>query len=292
MIKSMTGFGRGESSDEVRKLTVELKTVNHRYLDINIRMPRKLNLFEPLVRNAVKEQICRGKIDVYVNCEELSESDVSVTFNRSVAVEYLVHLREMAKDLSLEDDVRVSSLSRYPDVFSTEEAPLNEEEVRPLIEEALKKALDQLVEVREREGQELQSDLEGKLQQMAESVDKVEERGPQIAAEYRERLEQKVRDLLDNVQIDENRLASEIVIFADKICTDEETVRLRAHIHSMLDAFHAEEDVGRKLDFIAQEMNREANTILSKANDLETSDLAIGLKTEIEKVREQIQNIE
>ncbi len=292
MIKSMTGFGRGECSDEFRKITVELKSVNHRYLDINIRMPRKLNVFESSVRAAVKERITRGKLDVYVNCEDLAEGEVSVKYNRAVAVEYLVHLREMAKELSLEDDVRVSSLSRYPDVFSSEEAPLNEEEVLPLIEKALAAALSQLVEVREREGRELQIDLEEKLQHMSESVDKVEERGPQIAAEYRERLDQKVRDLLDNVQIEESRLASEIVIFADKICTDEETVRLRAHIHSMLDTFQTEGDVGRKLDFIAQEMNREANTILSKANDLETSELAIELKTEIEKVREQIQNIE
>ncbi len=292
MIKSMTGFGRGECSDEFRKITVELKSVNHRYLDINIRMPRKLNVFEPSVRAAVQERICRGKLDVYVNYEDLAEGEVNVKYNHSAAVEYLVHLREMAKELSLEDDIRVSTLSRYPDVFSAEEAPINEEEVLPLIGKAVAAALDQLVEVREREGRELQVDLEKKLHQMCESVDKIEERGPQIAAEYRERLEQKVRDLLDNVQIDESRLASEIVIFADKICTDEETVRLRAHIHSMLDTFQAEEDIGRKLDFIAQEMNREANTILSKANDLTTSDLAIELKTGIEKVREQIQNIE
>ncbi len=292
MIKSMTGFGRGECSDEFRKITVELKSVNHRYLDINIRMPRKLNVFESSVRAALKERISRGKLDVYVNCEDLTEGEVSVKYNRAAAVEYLVHLREMAKELSLEDDIRVSSLSRYPDVLSAGEAPFNEEEVLPLIEKALAAAVTQLLEVREREGRELQTDLEEKLQHMCESVDKVEERGPQIAAEYRERLDQKVRDLLDNVQIEESRLASEIVIFADKICTDEETVRLRAHIHSMLDTFQTEGDVGRKLDFIAQEMNREANTILSKANDLATSELAIELKTEIEKVREQIQNIE
>ncbi|MCD8207831.1 MAG: YicC family protein [Bacteroidales bacterium] len=292
MIKSMTGFGRGECSDEFRKVTVEIKSVNHRYLDTNIRMPRKLNVFEPIVRAAVQERVCRGKVDVYVNCEDIAEAEVNVKYNRSAAVEYLVHLREMAKELSLEDDIRVGTLSRYPDVFSTEEAPINEEEVQPLIEKAVAAALDQLVEGREREGQELQADLEEKLHQMSGLVDKVEERGPQIESEYRERLDQKVRELLDNVQIDESRLASEIVIFADKICTDEETVRLRAHIHSMLDTFQAEGDVGRKLDFIAQEMNREANTILSKANDLTTSDLAIELKTGIEKIREQIQNIE
>ncbi len=292
MIKSMTGFGRGECSDEFRRITVELKSVNHRYLDINIRMPRNMNVFEASVRAALNERICRGKLDVYVNYEDLAEGEVNVKYNRSVAVEYLVHLREMAKEFSLEDDIRVSTLSHYPEVFSVENTPINEEEVQPLIEKALAAALDQLVEVREREGQALQADLEEKLHRMRESVDQVEERGPQIVAEYRERLEQKVRDLLDNVQIDENRLASEIVIFADKICTDEETVRLRSHIDAMLEAFQAEGDVGRKLDFIAQEMNREANTILSKANDLVTSDLAIELKTGIEKVREQIQNIE
>ncbi len=293
MINSMTGFGRGESSDEVRKITVELKSVNHRYLDINVKLPRKLNFFETQVRTLIKQTIHRGKVDVFFNYEDLSEQEVRVKYNRGIAAEYLTHLREIAQDFSLEDDIRVSTLSRYPDVLTMEEQTLDEEETWGVMESALRQALERFVEVRSREGEQLSADLTDKLNHMLANVDRIEERGPEIVSEYRARLEQKVRELLDNVQIDEGRLSSEIVLFADKICTDEETVRLRTHIHSMLDTLNEEqEDIGRKLDFIAQEMNREANTILSKANDMETSNIAIELKTEIEKVREQVQNVE
>ncbi len=292
MIYSMTGFGRGECSDDFRKISVELKSVNHRYLDINVKMPRKLAFFETAVRSVIKDRIHRGKVDVFFTYENLAESDVSVKYNREIAQEYLSHLREMARDFSLDDDIRVGSLSRYPEVFTMEEVPVDEDELWTLIEKALQTALDQFVEVRAREGAELKADLSEKLDHMLGNVDRVEERGPQIISEYRAKLEQKVQELLGNVQIDESRLSTEIVIFADKICTDEETVRLRAHILSMKETLNSDDDVGRKLDFIAQEMNREANTILSKANDLETSDIAIELKTEIEKVREQVQNVE
>ncbi len=295
MIYSMTGFGRGESSDDFRKITVELKSVNHRYLDISVKTPRKLNFFETPIRTTIKQNISRGKVDVFVSYEDLSENDVSVKYNREIAAAYLSHLREMAKDFSLEDDIRVSTLSRYPDVFTMEEQSMDEEEIWSLIEHALRSSLERFKEVRAREGVQLKEDLTEKLNHMLLNVDRVEERAPQIVAEYREKIEQKVQDLLDNTQISEERIASEIVLFADKICTDEETVRLRAHIESMLDTLDTKgegDDIGRKLDFIAQEMNREANTILSKANDLETSNIAIELKTEIEKIREQVQNIE
>ncbi len=292
MIYSMTGFGRGEAGDEDRKITVELKSVNHRYLDINVKMPRNLIFFETAVRQVIKGRIHRGKVDVFVSYENISESDLSVRYNREIAAAYLSRLREMAEDFSLDDDIRVSTLSRYPEVFTMEEQPADENELWTLLESALNCALDRFVEVRAGEGALLRADLMEKLDHMLINVDRVEERAPGIMSEYREKLEQKVEELVGNTQIDEGRLATEIVLFSDKMCTDEETVRLRSHIFSMKDTLDAEDDVGRKLDFIAQEMNREANTILSKANDMETSDIAIDLKTEIEKIREQVQNVE
>ena len=292
MIKSMTGFGRCELSDDYHKITVELKSVNHRYFDVNIKMPRKLNFFESAIRTLLKDYIQRGKVDVFIACEDLSQRDVQVRYNRAIAGEYLGYLREMAAVFELEDDIRVSTLSRYPEVFSMEEAGIDENEIWQLLEEALKNALDQFVSSRTAEGEKLKTDLTAKLNHMLVNVDRVEARAPELLEEYRKKLETKVAELLEDTQIEESRLSAEIVLYADKICTDEETVRLRAHIHSMLDTLESDEGIGRKLDFIAQEMNRESNTILSKANDLETSNLAIELKTEIEKVREQIQNIE
>ncbi len=292
MIYSMTGFGRGEASDDARKITVELKSVNHRYLDINVKMPHKLLFFDTAVRQAIKDRIHRGKVDVFVSYEDLSESDLSVRYNREIAASYLARLREMAEDFSLDDDIRVSTLSRYPEVFTMEEQPVDDYELWTLLAQALNSAMDLFVEVRAREGAQLRADLAEKLDNMLINVKRVEERAPGIMSEYREKLKQKVEELLGNTQIDESRIATEIVLFSDKMCTDEETVRLRSHIVSMKDTLDAEDDVGRKIDFIAQEMNREANTILSKANDLQTSDIAIELKTEIEKIREQVQNIE
>ena len=292
MIKSMTGFGRCELSDENRKITVELKSVNHRYLDVNIKMPKKLNFFEASIRTLLKEYIQRGKVDVYISYEALSEKTVMVKYNEAIAAEYLGYLRKMAEQFQLEDDIRVSNLSRYPEVLSMEEQAPDEEELWSLLEQTIRNACEQFVETRTQEGMRLKENLTQKLQQMRVYVDRVEKRAPQILAEYRQKLEERVQELLGDVQVDENRLSTELVIFADKICTDEETVRLKSHIQSMLDALEKEDGIGRKMDFIAQEMNREANTILSKANDLETSDIAIELKTGIEKIREQIQNIE
>ncbi|MCD8365442.1 MAG: YicC family protein [Clostridiales bacterium] len=292
MIRSMTGFGRCECADSYRKITVELKSVNHRYFDVNIKMPKKLNYFDAAIRTTLKEYIERGKVDVFITYEDLSEHDVAVRYNRELAGEYLSYLRKMAEEFNLEDDIRVSTLSRYPEVFTMEDQPTDESELWSLLERALRSALEQLVQTRIREGERLKHDLTAKLGNMAANVEKIESRAPEILSEYRNKLRLKVQELLGDVQIDESRISAEVVIFADKICTDEETVRLKAHIHSMQDTLESDAGIGRKLDFIAQEMNREANTILSKANDLETSNIAIELKTEIEKIREQIQNIE
>ena len=292
MIKSMTGFGRCELSNEKRKITVELKSVNHRYLDINIRMPKKLNFFESAIRTLLKEYMQRGKVDMFISYEDYSEQTLAVKYNATIAKEYLTYLQQMADEFNLENDIRVSSLSRYPEVLTMEEQSADEDELWSDLSQAIREACTQFVATRTTEGEHLKQDLVEKLHHMRDNVDKVEQRAPQIIAEYRSKLMEKVNELLGDTQIDEARLSTEIVLFADKICTDEETVRLKSHITSMLNALERSEGIGRKLDFIAQEMNREANTILSKSNDLETSDIAIELKTEIEKVREQIQNIE
>lgn len=293
MIKSMTGFGRCEISDGERKFTVEMKGVNHRYLDVNIRMPKKLNYFETAIRNILKQSVQRGKVDLFITYEDLSESQVSLRYNEALAGEYLMYLRQIGEKFSLENDIRVSTLSRYPEVLTMEEQVVDEEELWNGLKKALHGATERFVETRVLEGERLKEDIVSKLDKMLELVEYIEERSPKIVAEYREKLENKVKELLADTQMEEGRIAAEVVIFADKICTDEEIVRLKSHVVHMKETLLSDENgIGRKLDFIAQEMNREANTILSKANDLEISNVGIDLKTEIEKVREQIQNIE
>ena len=293
MIKSMTGFGRCEVMEGDRRFTVEMKGVNHRYLDTNIRMPKKLNFFETSIRSLLKKSVQRGKVDIFITYEDLTESQMTLKYNETLAGEYLSYFKRMAEDFSLENDIRVSSLSRYPEILTMEEQALDEEELWKGLKKALDGAVAQFVETRGIEGENLRDDLTGKLDGVLKLVGYIEERSPQILAEYREKLTTKVRELLADTQIEDNRIAAEVVIFADKICTDEEVVRLRSHVEHMKETLLSDENgIGRKLDFIAQEMNREANTILSKANDLEISNAGIELKTEIEKIREQIQNIE
>jgi uncharacterized protein (TIGR00255 family) len=292
MIKSMTGFGRCEFADEKRKFTVELKSVNHRYLDVSIKMPKKLNFFDSTIRSVLKEYIERGKVDVYITCEDYTEDNYSLRYNSALAGEYLGYLKAMAEEFGLENDIRVSTLSRYPEVFSMEEQTIDEEELWSGLEKALRGACKQFVDSRIREGENLKKDLLAKLDEVLSDVKFIEERSPEIMQEYRVRLEEKVKELLDDRQIDESRIATEVTIYADKVCVDEETVRLKSHVQSTIDTLNKGGSIGRRLDFIAQEMNREANTILSKANNIEISDTGINLKTGIEKIREQIQNIE
>lgn len=292
MIKSMTGFGRCEICEADRKFTVEMKSVNHRYLDVNLKMPKKLNFFESAIRNLLKEYIQRGKVDIFVTYEDLTEENVSIRYNKDTAEKYLEYLRQMAADFGLEDDIRVSTLSKYPEVFSMEEVQIDEEGIWKTFEKALRGAAEGFVETRIREGEHLKADLNGKLDTMLSHVEFIEERSPRIIAEYRQKLSDRVQELLGDAQVDENRLLTEVTIFADKVCVDEEIVRLKSHIASTKQALTEGGSIGRKLDFLAQEMNREANTILSKTSDLEISNRGIELKTEIEKVREQIQNIE
>lgn len=292
MIKSMTGFGRCEAVTTEHKISVEMKAVNHRYLDLNIKMPKKFNYFEAGIRNLLKTYIQRGKVDIFINYEDYTEEKLCLKYNGSLAAEYMSYFAKMEEQFGIPNDVKVSVLARMPEVLTMEQVPEDEDQMWKQLSEAIEDAAKKFVESRVLEGEKLKADMLGKLDYMLELVDFIEERSPQIVAEYRAKLEDKVKELLENTTIDEGRVATEVTIFADKICVDEETVRLRSHIDSTKKELMAGGSVGRKLDFIAQEMNREANTILSKANDLEVSDKAIMLKTEIEKVREQIQNIE
>ena len=292
MIKSMTGFGRAEAVTKEWKITVELKSVNHRYLDLNIKMPRKLNLFEGQVRNLIKTYMQRGKVDIFITYEDYTAGSVALKFNRDLAAEYLGYLKEMEQEFQLKNDISVTMLSRYPEVLTMEEQPVNEEKLWNCLEAPLKEACRRFVEAREREGEHLKKDLLAKLDGLDEKVSMVEKRSPEVVQAYREKLETKVHELLEDSQIDDNRIAAEVVLFSDKICNEEETVRLHSHIRGMKKILSEQEGIGRKLDFMAQEMNREANTILSKSSDIQISDIAIDLKTEIEKIREQIQNIE
>lgn len=292
MIKSMTGFGRGEFAGHNRKFTVEIKAVNHRYLDVGIKMPKKLNYFEASIRAELKNYISRGKVDIFITCEDTGENNSVVRYNRAVAEEYLEYLKQMAEEFHLENDVRVSTLSHYPDVFTMEEQTEDEEEIWQDLKKAIDEAAAMFVDARIVEGSHLKDDLLEKLDGMLKHVAFIEERSPVIIAEYKNRLEEKVRELLQNKDVDEARLLTEVTLFADKVCVDEELVRLRSHIETTKNTLIEGGSIGRKLDFIAQEMNREANTILSKTTDIEISNRGVELKTEIEKVREQIQNIE
>ncbi|CUH92568.1 YicC/YloC family endoribonuclease [Herbinix luporum] len=293
MIKSMTGFGRSEISSDERKITVEMKAVNHRYCDISIKLPKKLSFFEAGIRNLLKKYIGRGKVDVYITYEDFTENNVCVKYNGDLAREYYNNLKKISQEFDIENDIRTSVLSRYPEVLTLEEQTIDEEKLWELVEEAVNNAAKAFVESRITEGENLKADLIMKLNGMLKLVEFIDERYPEVVSEYRNKLLSKVTELLQDTKVDESILLTEVTVYADKICVDEETVRLKSHIDNMINTLNDDNDnVGRKLDFIAQEMNREANTILSKVSDIEITNKAIDLKTEIEKVREQIQNIE
>ena len=292
MIYSMTGFGRAELSESDKKFTVEIKSVNHKYFDLNIRMPRKFNLFESNIRNLLKEYASRGKIDLYISYEDLSESGTSLKYNKALAQEYYHFYKQIQEDFNIDDDIRTSTIARSTDVLVLEEQEINEEEMWSLLERPLKEAFSAFRSAREKEGEALKQNILGKLDEMQGHAAFIEERLPQIISEYREKLTERVKELLENSQIDEGRIAAEVTMYADKIAIDEELVRLSTHIRHMKDILEKGGESGRNLDFIAQEMNRESNTILSKSNDIDITNRGIELKTCIEKMSEQVQIIE
>lgn len=293
MATSMTGYGRAEVSDEGRKFTAEIKSVNNRYLDLNIRLPKQLNPFEAKIREELKKRILRGKVDVYISYENLDESVSRVHYNRALAGEYLESIRAISKDYGLPVNLSAQELSQYPEVLTLEE---EDEENTELLEPLLvcvQKAAEQFVEARKREGAFITEDLLHKLDGLQEGVEKIRANAPVILEKYRTGLYTRMQEILQDTQIDETRILQEAALYADKVCVDEEMVRLESHIRAVrAELLKTDESVGRKLDFLAQELNREANTILSKTDDAQSADLAIGLKTEIEKIREQIQNLE
>lgn len=292
MLKSMTGFGRYESVDEDGKVIVEIKSVNHRYSDITVKLPKKLSMFETAIRTLLKGYISRGKVDVSITYEDYAEGKACVKYNEEIALEYWKNLNKLSQSLQMENDVTISMLSRYPEVFSLEEVEVNREELWKVLEDGVQKAAERFVQSRIDEGQHLKEDILQKSEKLIEWIAYIEQRMPEMLEAYREKLTNKVQEVLGDKQIEEAVLATELIIYSDKVCVDEETVRLKSHIKNLQATMEEGDNIGRKLDFIAQEMNREANTILSKANDIEVSNCAIDLKTEIEKIREQIQNIE
>ena len=292
MIKSMTGFGRYETVTDEYRIAVEIKSVNHRYCDLNIKLPKKFNEIENTLRMMMKEIAERGKVDVYVSYEDYAGKGTHVHYHPQIAKEYVKVAAQVAEEFELHNSLSAERLLGFADVISLEEESNDLKSVFPIVTQTLQKAGEQFIVSREREGEQLYQDIKGKLAYLLTLVAQVEERSPQMLQEHRQKLLEKVQELLGDRKIDEGILATELIVYADKVCVDEETVRLRSHIDAMSETLDMQEAIGRKLDFIAQEMNREANTILSKANDKELSGIAINLKTEIEKIREQIQNIE
>lgn len=288
----MTGFGRAEVVENNRRYTVELKSVNHRYLDLSVKSPRALACLEGNVRAEIKKYLSRGKVDVFISYENLDESTAELKYNRELASKYVGFVKEISGEFGLENDLRAVRLASFPDVLEIIEEQDDEEELWAGLKKAVDGACEKMVEARSAEGENLVKDLTAKLDNLLSIVDFIQERSPKIVDEYREKIYARVKEILGDNTPDEGRLLTEVTVFADKVCVDEEIVRLRSHIETMKKDLSLDSDVGRKLDFIAQEMNREANTTLSKTTDLEISNKGIELKTEIEKIREQIQNIE
>ena len=292
MIRSMTGYGRAVQTIDGREITVELRSVNNRYLDCTVKLPRMFSFAEDSVKNRVKAAVSRGKVDVYIGVNAVQTADVQVAVNRPVLESYLAALRQIETEYGVRDDVTVMSLARLPDVFSVEKTQEDEQKLTQDILSVAEEAISRYNAMRETEGAALEADLRGRAATILERVTLVEQRSPATVAEYRERLRQKMQEVLQNTAIDEGRILQEAAIYADRIAVDEETVRLRSHLAQLGDMLTKGGAIGRKLDFLLQELNRETNTIGSKCNDLELSNIVVDMKAELEKIREQTQNIE
>ncbi len=292
MIKSMTGYGRAVKAIEGREITVEVRSVNNRYLDCNVKMPRIYSYAEDRVKQLVKEYVTRGKVDVYITVVNTAGEEVRISLNKPVLEGYLAAMRSVAEAYDVRDDISVTALTRLPDVFLTEKPDIDEEARANEIMDALAEALTQYNSMRAIEGEALKQDLLNRRRTILSLVEKVEARSPITVAEYRARLEAKMQEVLANTTIDESRILTEAAVFSDKVAVDEETVRLRSHLNQLQQMLSDGGAIGRKLDFLLQEMNREANTIGSKGNDLEQARTVVDIKAELEKIREQVQNIE
>lgn len=289
----MTGFGRGEFVNELFKIKVEIKGVNHRYSDINIKMPRHISYLEERVKKTVKEKISRGKIDIYINVDYINESAIDIKVDIPLAKSYKGTLEKLTNELGIEDNIRLFNILSMPEIVKIEKKELDEDTVWQYLSTALSHALNDILNMKTVEGKSMKDDMLSKLDFIEEMVKEIELRSPFIVSEYKERLKERISEILDkDVELDENRLMLEIALFADKSNINEELVRLKSHIDQFRTIVDEDDVVGRKLDFLIQEMNRETNTIGSKANDLVISKNVVTIKSEIEKIREQVQNIE
>lgn len=291
MLRSMTGYGHCEYTENDITFTVEIKTVNHRYSDIFLRIPKQISSLEEQVRSLINDRIHRGKIDVYINYENKSSQDHEVILDESLAKAYYNALKKIADDLGLRDDISASTIARFPDIIKVEKKD-DSDYIAEILKKAVSAAIDEVIEMRTREGERLKENLFAILDNIENFVRKIEEKAPIVVKEYKEKLEQRLSELIDIQQVDPARIATEVALFADKCSIDEELIRLSSHIFQMKEMLNAGSPVGKKADFLIQEMNREVNTIGSKANDLEITRNVVELKSEIEKLREQIQNIE
>ena len=292
MVKSMTGYGRAVETVNGREFTVEVRSVNNRYLDCSVKLPRSLTFAEETVKQAVKATISRGKVDVFITVHSESAADVKVTLNAAMVEGYLAAMKQMVTDYGVQDDISVSVISRMPEVFTVEKPEVDEEQLLADLMSVVKQALINYDAMRAAEGKALENDLRSRGNTILELVSQVEAGNGQTVIDYRTRLYNKLQEVLANTSIDENRILTEAAIFADKVAVDEETVRLRSHLEQMNNMLTAGGAIGRKLDFLLQEMNRESNTIGSKCSDVKLARIVVDIKAELEKIREQTQNIE
>ena len=292
MIKSMTGYGKSEQTIDSLNVTVEIKSVNHRYFEFSARVPREYGFLEEKLKKYCNSLITRGKVECYVSVEDLEEREMEVNVNETLAAGYVKALKELSERFGLKDDISAVTLSRYPDVITLHKAPEDEERIWNAVKTVAETAVSKFIEMRETEGSKLRGDILSRADYIIECVEFIEGRSPETVREYNEKLKQRMKELLGDAAVDEQRLLNEAAIYADKIAVDEETVRLRSHISQLREFMNSSEAIGRKLDFLVQEINREANTIGSKARDVDIAKKVIAIKAEVEKIREQVQNIE
>lgn len=292
MIKSMTGYGKSEQTIDSLNVTVEIKSVNHRYFEFSARVPREYGFLEEKLKKYCNSLITRGKVECYVSVEDLEEREMEVNVNKTLAAGYVKALKELSERFGLKDDISAVTLSRYPDVITLHKASEDEERIWNAVKTVAETAVSKFIEMRETEGSKLRGDILSRADYIIECVEFIEGRSPETVREYNEKLKQRMKELLGDAAVDEQRLLNEAAIYADKIAVDEETVRLRSHISQLREFMNSSEAIGRKLDFLVQEINREANTIGSKAQDVDIAKKVIAIKAEVEKIREQVQNIE
>ena len=292
MIKSMTGYGKSEQTIDSLNVTVEIKSVNHRYFEFSARVPREYGFLEEKLKKYCNSLITRGKVECYVSVEDLEVREMEVNVNETLAAGYVKALKELSERFGLKDDISAVTLSRYPDVITLHKASEDEERIWNAVKTVAETAVSKFIEMRETEGSKLRGDILSRADYIIECVEFIEGRSPETVREYNEKLKQRMKELLGDAAVDEQRLLNEAAIYADKIAVDEETVRLRSHISQLREFMNSSEAIGRKLDFLVQEINREANTIGSKAQDVDIAKKVIAIKAEVEKIREQVQNIE